>query len=54
MGQMRNRGGTRKKSFELWLAEKEIMRNEATTKTVEDSRLKQIAKEKLEVERKLR
>ena len=52
--QMQNRSNERKKSFDIWFVEKEIMREELTARMIEEERMKRLEKEKLEEERKMR
>ena len=51
---LKNNPSERKKSFENWLVEKEITRDIFTARMLEEERLKQLEKEKLEEERRIR
>ena len=48
------RESERKKSFDSWLAEKDIIREELTTRMIKEEQMKKLEKEKLEEERKSR
>ena len=52
--ELKNDPSERKKSFENWLVEKEVTQDIFTARMLEEERLKQLEKEKLEEERRLR